>query len=147
MALKIAELLALGREGWRPYGVEPQAFVYERLRCTRHKARCGRPNWLYKGDIFLCVGCDVRCLLARPEGFTPTLPIRYPVPEIPYTLSPLELASRKHVLGVDEVAYCLNVSHSTVYRWIETGKLIALRDKPVRIKSSCVLDLMNDFDE
>lgn len=147
MALRVAEMLALGREGWRSYGAEPQAFVYERLRCTRHMLKNGRPNWLYRGDTFLCVGCEARCLLARPEGFSAPLPLRYPEPEQPYTLTPLEMASRKHLLCVDEAAYCLNVSHSTIYRWIEYGKLITLRDKPVRIKASCVRNLMEDFDE
>lgn len=147
MALRVAEILALGREGWRPYGAEPQAFVYERLRCTRHMLKNGRPNWLYRGDTFLCVGCEARCLLARPEGFSAPLPLRYPEPEQSYTLTPLEMATKKHVLTPMEAAYCLNVTRDRIYKWIKTGILVVLKEKPLRVRSSDVLALMGDFDE
>ena len=144
---KITDLLALGRDGWRPYGSEPQPQVYERLRCERHLAVRGRPYWLYKGDVFLCLGCEARCSLVRPVGFVMPLPVKYPVPAEPYTLTPLEMVTRKHALNMREVMYCLNISKTTAHRWVAEGKLVALKDKPLRIKAACVRELMENFDE
>lgn len=62
-------------------------------------------------------------------------------------MTPLEMVNRKHTLLVKEVAYCLNVSESLVYRYIYEGKLIAHKEKPTRVRASDVLELMNDFDE
>jgi excisionase family DNA binding protein len=64
-----------------------------------------------------------------------------------FTLTPIELVKRRHTLNVRETAYCLNISDRRVYSMVAEGKLVALRDKPVRIKAKDVERWMNDFDE
>lgn len=64
-----------------------------------------------------------------------------------YTLTPQEMVKKRHLLRVKEAAYCLNLSERQVYNLIAEGKLIALKDKPVRIKAEDVAVMMNDFDE
>lgn len=147
----ITDIVLLTRDGWRPYGVEPQGAVYERLHCPQydgatHKMR-KKGMWFVKGDQFLCMGCRIRCSLLRPEGFSLPLPIQYPQPDKAYTLTPLEMVTRKSVLRVDEAAYCLNVSERMIYTWIACGKLAVLKDMPRRVKSADVKQMMEDFDE
>jgi DNA-binding transcriptional regulator YiaG len=64
-----------------------------------------------------------------------------------FTLTPVELVKRRHTLNVRETAYCLNVSMRTVWSWVAEGKLVALKDKPVRVRATDVARMMNDFDE
>lgn len=139
----IKDIVLLTREGWRPYGAQPAEFVYDRLRCSQR----GRAYWFVRGDVFCCVGCASRCSLARPDGFSLPLPINYPQPDEPFTLTPQEMVTRKALLRVDEAAYCLNVSDRKVRKWAEEGRLVALKDAPVRISAESVAAMMHDFDE
>lgn len=140
----IRDIVTLTREGWRPYGAEPQGEVYTRLGCTKHKQ--SKPYWFVRGDIYLCVGCAQRCSLSRPDGFPLPLPIKYPQPETPYALTPIEMVRRRHLLTVKEAGYCLNVSDRTVYAWIENGILTAVKLTPKRVLASDVDRLMNSLD-
>lgn len=83
----------------------------------------------------------------RPSGFPPILPINYPPVDEPFMLSPQELVSKRHTLRVDEAAYCLNVSERQIYNMVAEGKLVALREKPVRVRAADVALAMEDFDE
>lgn len=144
----IREVVMLTRDGWRPYSAEPNGNVYERLRCPFAAAGSrNRPYWFVKGDLFLCLGCSRRCSLSRPEGFILTLPINYPQPKQPYTLTPAEMVIRKSLLRVEEAAYCLNVSNRKIRDWIADGRLITLNVRPRRIKAESVAAMMQDFDE
>lgn len=64
-----------------------------------------------------------------------------------FTLTPIELVKRRHTLNVKEASYCLNISERKVYNMVAEGKLVALREKPVRIRATDVAAQMNDFDE
>jgi excisionase family DNA binding protein len=64
-----------------------------------------------------------------------------------YTLTPQEMVKKRFLLRVGEAAYCLNISGRQVYDLINEGKLIRLKDKPIRIKAEDVEIMMNDFDE
>ena len=147
---RIREIVTLTREGWRPYDAEPERSVYERLGCT-HVLRGNRrkPFWFVRGDVFCCIGCADHCTLNRPAGFPLPLPIRYSsIPsEQPYSLTPQEMVNRHDILNVRQAAYCLNVSERTIYDYIAEGKLIRLKDSPVRVRSKEVKELRGDFDE
>lgn len=86
----IRDVIALTRDGWRPYAEQPELSVYERLGCEPVlKGRKDRPYWFYRGDVYVCVGCASRCSLTRPQGFPVPLPIRYAsIPEEPATCFP-----------------------------------------------------------
>lgn len=136
--------------GWRPYHAQPDTSVYENLSCPHFNAEPGavlRPYWFTRGDIFACVGCERTCSLSRPKGFPAPKPIFYPAKEEPFTLTPQEMVARRHTLNVKETAYCLNVSERKVYTMIYEGELVALKTQPVRIRTTDVETLMNDFDE
>ena len=146
---EIAELVV---KGWRPYRGEVQPQVYEKLKCTHGQLTARedrtRPYWFSRGDIFLCIGCHRKCSLSRPVGFMAPLPIEYEHdPAHPFRLPPQEMVARRHTLLVAEAAYCLNVSRSLIYRYIRDGRLIVLKETPVRVRASDVATLMNDFDE
>ena len=132
---RIQEIVTLTREGWRPYDAEPDRSVYEKL--------------FVRDDVFCCIGCADHCTLKRPAGFPLPLPIRYSgVPPVrPYTLTPQEMLARRNLLNVKQAAYCLNVSERTVYNYIAEGRLVRLRDNPVRIRVDEVRELCKDFDE
>lgn len=144
----IKHVVRLVNDGWRPYDGEPRPEVYDRLSCPHvngkpHK----RPHWFTRGDIFCCISCERVCSLVRPSGFPPILPINYPPVDEPFMLSPQELVSKRHTLRVDEAAYCLNVSERQIYNMVAEGKLVALREKPVRVRAADVASAMEDFDE
>lgn len=149
----IKHVVRMVNDGWRPYDAEPKPEVYDRLGCPHvhgkphKKGRIIRPYWFTRGDIFCCVGCERACSLVRPTGFPPTLPIHYPRVDEPFMLSPQELVARRHTLRVDEAAYCLNVSERKLYNLVAEGKLVALREHPVRVRASDVARMMEDFDE
>ena len=86
---------------------------------------------------------------ASSAGFPLPLPIRYSVvpPDQPYTLTPLEMLARHDILTVRQAAYCLNVSERQIYDYIAEGKLVKLKDTPVRVRADEVKALRKDFDE
>lgn len=139
----IDDIVKLTRNGWRPYRAEAQGHVYTALECQRQQ----KAYWFVRGDVFLCVGCARRCSLSRPEGFSLPLPILYPQPSEPYSLTPLEMVQRKHLLNVYEAAYCLNCSDRVIYRWIDGGELRRVKKNPVRVLAEDVFRMMNNIDE
>ena len=141
----ITDIVQLTRDGWRPYNGRPEGYVYERLGCPYQLAKRSKPYWFVKGDLYLCVGCARRCSLSRPEGFPLPLPIRYPEPRLPYTLTPYEMVEKKPLLTVEEAAYCLNVGKRTVYGYIDMCKLNVLKENPKRVSSKDVKRMMEDF--
>ena len=145
----IQDVVTLVKEGWRPYRAEPSMIVYEKLGCPLASGnRRRKPYWFVREDVFLCVGCGSRCLLKRPEGFPLPLPIRYSRPvDQPFLLTPQEMVVRHDILNVRQAAYCLNVSERTIYDYIAEGKLIRLKENPVRVRSKEVKELRGDFDE
>lgn len=143
---RILDVVSLIKEGWRPYQAKPDVRVYERLGCRLEKRQ---PLWFVRGDIYCCVGCSAHCCLQRPAGFPLPLPIRYRhLPhEEPFLLTPQELMARRNLLTVKQAAYCLNVSERQVYNYIAEGKLIRLKETPVRVRVDEVRALCTDFDE
>lgn len=143
----IMDIVALTNAGWRPYGGQPEGFVYEQLGCSRVTTR---PMWFMRGDMYLCVGCPRRCSLLRPAGFPLKLPIQYKdrhKVDLPtFTISPEEMVSRKHFLLVEEAAYCLNIAPRTVREWIEAGVLTKAKRRPVRVLASDVKREMHNLD-
>lgn len=146
---RIQEIVTLTRGGWRPYDAEPDRSVYERLGCPHFLRGRRKPFWFVRDDVFCCIGCADHCTLKRPAGFPLPLPIRYPgVPPVrPYTLTPQEMVERHDLLNVRQAAYCLNVSERTIYDYIAEGKLVRLKENPVRVRSKEVKELRGDFDE
>lgn len=147
---KIMDIIALTREGWQPYTGRPAKSVYEKLECgvTPQNNR-SRPFWFVRGDVFCCIGCASRCILKNPSGFIYPLPFGYPAgpKHPPYTLSPKEMAERHDLLNAKQAAYCLNVSERTIYNYIAEGKLVRLKENPVRVRASEVRALRENFDE
>ena len=131
MRTRILEIVTLTKEGWRPYNAEPDRSVYEKLGCN-HALRGSRrkPFWFVKDDVL-------------------PLPIRYAVvpPDQPFTLTPLEMLARHDILNVRQAAYCLNVSERQIYDYIAEGRLVKLKDNPVRVRAAEVNALRKDFDE
>ena len=54
---------------------------------------------------------------------------------------------RHDILTVKQAAYCLNVAERTIYDYIAEGKLIRLKENPVRVRSAEVRVLRENFDE
>lgn len=50
-------------------------------------------------------------------------------------------------LTVRQTAYVLNISERQVYDYIAEGKLVKLKDTPVRVRADEVKALRKDFDE
>lgn len=147
---RIQEIVTLTREGWRPYDAEPDRSVYEKLGCSHVlRGNTRKPFWFVRDDVFCCIGCADHCTLKRPAGFPLPLPIRYPrAPyEQPYSLTPQEMVNRHDILNVRQAAYCLNVSERTIYNYIAEGKLIRLKESPVRVRSKEIKELRGNFDE
>lgn len=151
MSKRIDEIVTLVQAGWRPYRGNVQGSVYESLDCNHGllngKETRTRPYWFVRQDLYVCVGCSRKCSLARPVGFQPALPVRYPQKKGQrFTLTPEELVSRKALLNVAEAAYCLNVSEGKIYLDIAEGKLTALKENPKRISAKEIAEKMRDFD-
>lgn len=146
----IQDIVALTKDGWRPYTAEPTKAVYVKLACE-HVLRGQRkkPYWFVREDVFCCVGCGARCTLTRPAGFPLPLPlpIKYQPQSQPYTLTPAEMAARKPLLTARQASYCLNVSERQIYDWIAEGRLVKLKIRPTRVRSQEVVAMMRDFDE
>lgn len=142
----IQDVIALTRDGWRPYPEQPDNSVYIRIGCPHWQKK--RPYWFVRDKLYLCVGCASRCLLENPAGFVPLLPIRFVrEPEPLYSISPKEMLARHDLLTVRQAAYCLNVAERTIYDYIAEGKLVRLREKPARVRASEVMALRENFDE
>ena len=147
---KIMDIVALTQNGWRPYNAKPDQKVYETLGCELVlRGRKDKPFWFVRDDVFCCVGCAAHCTLNRPAGFPLPLPIKYPrsPQERGYSLTPREMLERHDLLNAKQAAYCLNVSERTIYNMIAEGKLVRLRENPVRVRASEVKALREDFDE
>lgn len=148
---RIMDIVTLTREGWRPYEMEPEPQVYERLNCQLKSSQRSRekPFWFVRDDVFCCIGCASHCVLKNPAGFQMPLPIRCPVkkPNQDYYISPGEMLARHDLLNAKQAAYCLNVSERTIYNYIAEGKLVRLKENPVRVRSAEVKALRENFDE
>ena len=153
---KIRDIIELTNNGWRAYNAAPESAIYARLDCPyaperengKKKKKRKSPFWFVRGDSFLCVGCDKRCALHRPEGFILPLPINYEEKKgEPYTLTPAEMVQCKSLLRVDEASYCLNIKPRTVYEWMAEGKLRRTKDDPARIPAEDVAFHMKNFEE
>ena len=144
----IKDIIALTNEGWRPYPARPENAVYERIGCRNWQKQKPGPFWFVRGHLYLCVGCASRCLLENPAGFMPMLPIRWRnTPQPSYSISPKEMIERHALLTVRQAAYCLNVSGRTIYDYIAEGKLVRLREYPVRVRTSDVKAMLENVDE
>ncbi|MDL2314351.1 DNA-binding protein [Desulfovibrio sp. OttesenSCG-928-C14] len=155
----VSEILLLVREGWRPYHGTVTREVYRKLGCQywSNSGSCrlstcirNHPYWFTRGEVFLCLGCPRKCGLHRPEGFQLPLPLKYGsagAAKKEARLSPQELVARKPTLLVKEAAYCLSVSERLIYKYIADGRLAALKDRPMRVRSEEVAGLMSSFDE
>ena len=140
---RIQDIVTLTREGWRPYEAEPKPEVYQRLRCKSKK-----PLWFVRQDVYCCIGCGKNCTLKRPTGFPAPRPIRYQGgPRAQYALTPAEMLAKFPLLTVRQVAYCLNISERTVYDYIASGKLVRLKETPIRVRAREVRELSRNFDE
>ena len=147
---KILDIVTLTRNGWAPYHLEPDKAVYERIGCPLVlKEKKEKPFWFVREDTFCCVGCQSNCTLKNPAGFRLPLPFAHEQPEKPkkYYLSPKEMLARHDLLNAKQAAYCLNVSERTIYNYIAEGKLVRLKENPVRVRSSEVRALRENFDE
>ena len=148
MNSQIDRIVFLTEKGWHPYEGSIAETVYDRLGCKTPFFG----KWLYDGRTgrkATCIGCAKYCVTDSMEGFTPiptTLMATHKRGNY-FSLSPVEMANRLHLLTVKQAAYCLNVSIRTVYSYIDMSKLAVLREKPIRIKAEDVRKMMNDFDE
>ncbi|MDD2966751.1 MAG: helix-turn-helix domain-containing protein [Desulfovibrionaceae bacterium] len=57
------------------------------------------------------------------------------------------MVERKNLLTVREASYCLNVSERLIYDWLAEGRLIALKERPIRIRAAEIKAMMHNFDE
>ncbi len=65
--------------------------------------------------------------------------------DLNFNLTPFQMVEKKALLTVKQAAYCLNVCTSKIYDWVVEGKLPATPDRPFRIPSAAVLQMMTDF--
>lgn len=147
MGSQIERIMFLTERGWYPYEGSVDISVYEQLKCPAPLFA----KWLYEGKDALeaaCVGCERYCTVDCSTGFK-SISKR---PQQPYrghyfSLSPMEMVKRFHVLTVQQAAYCLNVSIRTIYTYVDMAKVTVLKTRPLRIKAKDVYKMMNDFDE
>lgn len=147
---KILDIVTLTREGWHPYNQEPDKSVYEKFGCELVlKQKKGKPFWFVRENTYCCIGCASHCTLENPEGFRALLPLRYPEKKHSqsYYLTPSQMLERHDLLNAKQAAYCLNVSERTIYNYIAEGKLVRLKENPVRVRASEVRALRENFDE
>lgn len=147
---KILDIVTLTREGWQPYEAQPEQSVYDKLGCELAAGgKKNKPFWFVSGDLYCCIGCIAHCTLKNPEGFQPVLPLGYPekTRKHKYYLTPAQMLERHDLLNAKQAAYCLNVSERTIYNYIAEGKLVRLRESPVRVRSAEVRALRENFDE
>ena len=143
---RIRDIVTLTREGWRPYESKPDRSVYDSLGCKPGR----KPFWFVRQDVYLCIGCSQNCTLKRPKGFPPPPhPIRYQAGPRgqQFALTPAEMLAKYNLLTVRQVAYILNISERTVYDYIAAGKLVRLKEAPIRVRSREVRELSRNFDE
>ena len=57
------------------------------------------------------------------------------------------MLARHELLNVRQAAYCLNVSERTIYDYIAEGRLVRLKENPVRVRAREVRELCRNFDE
>lgn len=134
-------------DGWRPFeGVIKKEFT-QTLPCAGGSAK-DVPFWIYRGDIYLCLGCHQSCTSDRSHSFSHAINVRHNTPpKDVYCLSPKEMLVKKALLNVHQAAYCLNVSNKAVYKYIYDGRLPATKDKPLRVRSSDVAAMIENIDE
>lgn len=143
----IQDVVTLTREGWRPYPGQPDNAVYLGVGCPHWQKSAKRPYWFVRDKFYLCVGCASRCCLENPAGFQPMLPIQeVEAPKRYYNISPAEMLARHDLLTVRQAAYCLNVSERAVYDYISEGKLVSLKEKPLRVLASEVKKMRETYD-
>ena len=143
---RIRDIVTLTREGWRPYESKPERSVYDSLGCKPGR----KPFWFVRQDVYLCIGCSQNCTLKRPKGFPPPPhPIRYQADPRgqQFALTPAEMLAKYNLLTVRQVAYILNISERTVYDYIAAGKLVRLKEAPIRVRSREVRELSRNFEE
>lgn len=147
---RIMDIVTLTRNGWRPYMGNPASWVYEKIGCeiVLQKKR-GKPFWFVKDNVFCCIGCSTNCVLNNPDGFVPELPLEArDAPKVrKFDLTPREMLAKYDLLNVKQAAYCLNVAERTVYNMIAEGKLVRLKEQPVRVRVDEVRKLRENFDE
>ncbi len=137
----IKDVVILINAGWRLFEGEVDRIVYEKQGCPSLNNRRISPKWFFQGDKYLCVGCAKKCSLVRPAGFQASLPLYYREDEETHTimLSVEEMLSRRKLLKIFEVAYCINSSERYVRYLIDTGVLRRTEDRPVRVPSEDVI--------
>lgn len=143
---QIDAIMSLAEKGWHPYGGRVDAEVYEKLGCPAPLFA----KWMYEGQRAkeaVCVGCERQCRVDCCTGFSPSpFRVRSLYQGAYFTLSPSEMIRRYPLLRVGQAAYCLNISERQIYAMIADGRLSRLKDDPVRVPSSEVAELMEDFE-
>ena len=147
---KVLDIINLTKNGWEPYHAEPDKSVYEKIGCPLVlKNKKEKPVWFARENVFCCIGCQSNCVLKNPDGFRLPLPFQYEPAKTQkkYYITPKEMLERHDLLNAKQAAYCLNVSERTIYNYIAEGKLVRLKENPVRVRSSEVRALRENFDE
>ena len=146
MCQQIDRIVFYVERGWHPFTGQVEAGVY-------HEIECPAPlfaKWLYEGqraEEAVCIGCDRGCQVSCQQGFNPAPKRQQGIHRKNYfTLSQQEMVRKFSLLRVDQAAYCLNVSERKIYDLVAWGKLIATKDKPVRIAAESVKAEMNNLD-
>ncbi|WP_027188213.1 DNA-binding protein [Desulfovibrio cuneatus] len=143
---KTLEIVDLLDKGFRPYsGHVPEAFYKERRCHDPKKAEWFFRPWSeeHKMSRFLCLGCRKRCVAVDPLGFQILLPVK-PTRPGSVVFAPMhaitveELLRIKSVLRLDEAAWALNVSRTTVSNMVEEGTLDVVPGVPIRVTSASV---------
>jgi predicted DNA-binding transcriptional regulator AlpA len=146
----LREVAKLWQSGFRPYEgvVAPEA--YEALGCDTRRRE---PYWMCRWPILHCLGCAKRCTPQGTAGFQAVLPLPPPPQgragpdDAPhYSLTPEEMVSRKSLLRVDEVRYCLGISRTQAYRLAQEGVLVKHMREPWRVTAESVRAEMDRVD-
>lgn len=142
------EVAKLWSGGFRPYVGEIDPAVYETLGCDKRRRE---PYWMCRWPILHCLGCARRCTPKSPKGFQVILPMPAPQEQgqgaaLRYSLTPEEMVSRKTLLRVGEVQYCLGVSRAMAYRLADAGVLVKHVREPWRVTAESVRAEMERVD-